>query len=319
MTKIVLVFITFSALLFSGCEDLKWERVESGTSGLWLRDIWGASADDVWAVGENGTVLHWDGLSWCRHVSENIDYRDIYAVWGTDSTDVWAAGQLGAIYHWDGTSWSRFDSDEARRFRSVWGSSSDSIWAVGTEYDNYTVLIHWDGVTWSDVDHAFVNDLQGLWGMGSEFVVAVGSDGGGINTSAAAFVWDGESWTDVSSGCGSCEEACWLNSVWFSKHNDVWAVGGYYCGKHSYTGHVLHWSGQSSTWESVEIEQVDELYDIWGRTGSDIWAVGRDILYWNGQSWSSEKSEANHLRAVWGIGDDVWAVGAEGTILRRRK
>jgi hypothetical protein len=31
-----------------------------------LRAIWGAAADDLFAAGDNATVLHWDGQTWSR-------------------------------------------------------------------------------------------------------------------------------------------------------------------------------------------------------------------------------------------------------------
>lgn len=32
--------------------------------GLWLSGIWGSAADDIYAVGYDATVLHWDGSTW---------------------------------------------------------------------------------------------------------------------------------------------------------------------------------------------------------------------------------------------------------------
>jgi len=40
-----------------------WKRVPSGTKDyLWA--VWGAAANDVWAVGEAGVMAHWTGTAW---------------------------------------------------------------------------------------------------------------------------------------------------------------------------------------------------------------------------------------------------------------
>jgi hypothetical protein len=35
-----------------------WSSVTSGTKS-WLLGVWGSGANDVWAVGESGTILRW--------------------------------------------------------------------------------------------------------------------------------------------------------------------------------------------------------------------------------------------------------------------
>src|SRR5438309_12107938 len=69
---------------------------------LW--SVWGSASTDVWAVGEGGTILHWDGSTWSgvSSATRNI----LYGGWGTASADVWAVGAGGTILRWDGRSWS---------------------------------------------------------------------------------------------------------------------------------------------------------------------------------------------------------------------
>jgi len=63
------------------------------------------------------------------------------------------------------------------------------------------------------------------------------------------------------------------------------------------------------------------LYDIWGTSASDIWAVGGTvssgtILHYDGTAWSPAWNGANAINSVWGrSANDVWAVGDAGTIL----
>jgi hypothetical protein len=68
-----------------------------------LVGVWGSDPSNVWAVGLQGTIVHWDGRAWTS-VSSGTTY-DLYSVWGTAPDDVWAVG-TGTILHWDGSQWS---------------------------------------------------------------------------------------------------------------------------------------------------------------------------------------------------------------------
>ncbi len=72
-----------------------WSSVSSGTTqDLW--SAWGTSASDVWAVGWNGTILHYNGTSWSS-VSSGTLPMDLYGVWGASASDVWAVGSGGIL------------------------------------------------------------------------------------------------------------------------------------------------------------------------------------------------------------------------------
>src|SRR5262249_11899154 len=75
--------------------------------------FWGATANDVWAVGETSAggpgVLHWNGTSWTA-VSSGVTTTScgLLSVWGTSATDIWAAGSNcggGIVTHFDGMAW----------------------------------------------------------------------------------------------------------------------------------------------------------------------------------------------------------------------
>ena len=65
---------------------------------------------------------------------------------------------------------------------------------------------------------------------------------------------------------------------------------------------------------------IDSLGEVWGSSGSDVFAVGGGgfILHYNGTSWTAmDRITSNDLSGVWGSsGSDVFAVGfGGGTIL----
>jgi hypothetical protein len=61
-----------------------------------LNAIWGSAADDIFAVGEEGTILHFDGVGWTR--MEHMNARaSLLHVSGHDR-DVYAVGGAGEIW-----------------------------------------------------------------------------------------------------------------------------------------------------------------------------------------------------------------------------
>ncbi len=59
----------------------------------------------VWAGGNNGTLLHFDGTTWTLVATPN-KASPIHSVWGTSPSDLFI-GQTGLMYHFDGMYWSQ--------------------------------------------------------------------------------------------------------------------------------------------------------------------------------------------------------------------
>ena len=56
------VFVCFLATAATSAAP-EWRQMYSGTTTqLW--DVWGSSPSDVFVVGDNSTILHYDGTSW---------------------------------------------------------------------------------------------------------------------------------------------------------------------------------------------------------------------------------------------------------------
>ena len=52
--------------------------------------VWGSSNSDVFAVGDGGTILHYDGSTWTT-MNSGTNYS-LTGVWGSTSSDVFAVG-----------------------------------------------------------------------------------------------------------------------------------------------------------------------------------------------------------------------------------
>ncbi len=96
-----------------------------------LHGVWGSSADDVFAVGDGGTAIDYDG-----HLDNEWSILDtsistpLYDVWGSSAEDVFASG---SIFHWDGSAFSEMDSSSLSDLLGVWGTSGIDVFAVGAD------------------------------------------------------------------------------------------------------------------------------------------------------------------------------------------
>jgi hypothetical protein len=125
-------------------EGLAWTPVDSQAMAR-LEGIWGGSADDIWAVGELGTMRRMRTRGASRwEIIESPTKEGLHAIWGTAADDIWAVGDAGTILHFDGTTWKHsqaaFALGKKPDLFGVWGSSKNDVWIVG---DN--VALHYTG------------------------------------------------------------------------------------------------------------------------------------------------------------------------------
>lgn len=184
------------------------------------------AANDVWAVGYNGTSInfhtlaeHWDGFSWKAILTPAPGtYDALYGIAGTSANDLWATGYYkeGSLtykslaLHWDGTAWAEVESPDTTGynwFNGVTAAAADDVWAVGYEYEDggnaiaHPLIQRWDGNEWSVVDSPLVPDghytnLSDAAWMSSTDVVAVGtSTDASDNYDPLVEQWDGAAWS----------------------------------------------------------------------------------------------------------------------------
>jgi hypothetical protein len=72
-----------------------WSPVTIPDTGV-LDDLWGTGPKDVFAVGENGTILHYDGTEWTIMTPTD---RTLLGVWSSGPSDAFAVGNGGIILH----------------------------------------------------------------------------------------------------------------------------------------------------------------------------------------------------------------------------
>lgn len=112
----------------------EWTEVDSQSLPL-LYAVWGSSKDDVWAVGDAGTIRHYTAGLARWDIVESPTTANLRAVWGSGPKDVWIAGDAGAVFHFDGTSWkpslTALSLGAKPNFNGIWGTGPSDVWLVG--------------------------------------------------------------------------------------------------------------------------------------------------------------------------------------------
>ena len=135
-----------------------------------LQGVWGSSASDVFAVGYDNLILHYDGTSWSR-MQESTGMPPLLQVWGSSGKDVFAVGTGGAILHYDGQSWRDMPAPGGwgGAISGIWGTSRTDVFAVGAGHG----LMHYDGASWVATDLG--PEMSDIWTMGGNaFAVGPG-------------------------------------------------------------------------------------------------------------------------------------------------
>lgn len=257
-----------------------------------LRSLTIVTASDIWAVGNNGTIINYDGSSWSSVSSPVSD--NLFGVDAVSASDIWAVGRSGKILNYNGTSWSEHTDTGAEAWNAVSMASSTFGFAGGNSANN---LAEFDGSTWTEYaapSNDNVNDIYTL-SDGTAWAVA---DSGKIH------YYNGSSWSEHTDIGAEDIEGIHMISA-----SDGFAVGS--------AGKVWRYNG--STWS----EETDTGGDLWEGVSmvdsSSGWFVGENgqIYEWDGSSWSSVSSPAlDDLYEVAVVNSaDAWAVGRSGQIM----
>lgn len=142
-----------------GRRDYIW-KVDTIRALNHLTRLWGASPDDVWAVGEFGPhdkpIWHFDGEKWEDRAKEL--YISPYTIFGFATDNIWMGTLNGEIYHFDGNMWKlNYEKPEHLDFcviADIWGKEPDDVYSVGYADSlgkMIGVIFHYNGNKWKRV------------------------------------------------------------------------------------------------------------------------------------------------------------------------
>ncbi len=155
-----------------GSRNYVWEVDTLNMPMNYLDSVWGASPNDVWAIGGVGSyqdrLQHYDGVKWTPYTKEAINVGG-YTLWGFSANNIWLGGQGGwgvggaAIWHYDGVRWTQnyvydVEGSYLMEVRDIWGANPKDIYACGliVFVDGKTTdlrgfVLHYDGKRWREV------------------------------------------------------------------------------------------------------------------------------------------------------------------------
>jgi len=316
------------------------ERLTSYT----LNGILGWGSDQIFAVGDFGTVLFYNGIEW--HEVKRTTNNHLRAIGGTSADNIFVAGDNGTVLHYDGSQWQKQSTPVAEHLRALWVKGSNDVYAVGgsrkvsgdTVVGTGGVIIHYDGTQWSRVEHNLPDmpNFNGIWGTADGRLYIAGGDRANsvmsasprtfYGTGARIVYYNGQNWDVWNPG-----DVDWnFNAVW-GDQNELYAAGEFllqYSGDHPITSGKLYRHTGENSWEEISVENgnINGLQAVRGCEGGDVFAIGSygTILHkgtagWHELSYGTRWSRFFNVGGVYPgqlfAADGTWD-GRQGTIVR---
>lgn len=285
---------TQAPLALSQNSEGRWDWADRRVTRPNLQAVWGASANDVWAVGSSSSTLHWDGTAW-RRIGNPGTNDTLHAVWGTASNNVYAIGDNGLCLRWNGSVWRRLDlpTPTGVGLNDIWGSAANDIWVVGDE----GLIVRYNGTSWSVVPLTPSNSLFTVWGSAANNVWIAGEFGFMLR-------WNG---TDLSEfGSGGTTLYTRLRGANASK---MWLLTEYLS--------VSPWDGMRWGPTSRGMSSGNYISNLWVANESLVWSTypSGSAYRWNGTMATTFPGGGGN--AIWTVGmSDGWVVGDGAKLVR---
>lgn len=251
-----------------------------------LHAVDGASARDVWAVGDWGVTFHWDGAAWTRIAIAGEPTLTGVRVFSP--RDVVAIAADGALFRWDGR-WTQLDGPIDGVGVIAFAGTPGELVAVGPG-----VLARRSGgrwiTTWSDSPGVVATwrEDDAIWTLTPHGRV--------------------ERWTATSRRVETIPDAPLLWGLWGSAPDDLWAVGA-----DGGVGAIYHRT--RAGWSRLRVPHLPQLSAVWGSDRTHVWAAGVDAIWrYDGTAWAADRRvfPSGLLTSISGSGpDDVTVSGDE--------
>lgn len=261
-----------------------------------VRGVWSASASEIFAVGDNGTILFSNGATW--QLMESASHSDLEGVWGTSSSNVYAVGSDGVILRYDGNSWLLDHIDlEGERLFTVWGSSADDVYAGGQGGQ----ILHWNGADWRVQQSGSTSQISSIFGFSGDEIYSV-------DWSSAVLKGDNTGWSQFK----KFDDTNYMfNAIWGSSGSDLYVAGVPFGGNCQ----MFHYDG--TDWDCID-DIYTKISSMWGTSVNNIYAVGEKgkIYRYDGSSWEDEGYPYGiYFNGVTGTSaSDVYVVGDYGSL-----
>ncbi|MFH1896911.1 MAG: YCF48-related protein [Candidatus Desantisbacteria bacterium] len=272
----VLILIVITVLSARVVLAGSWSVQNSGTTTD-LFSVCFVDANNGWAVGNDGLILHTSngGIIW--EVQESKSIRPLFSVCFVDQKNGWIGAERSILHTTDGgINWESKWLD--CYLTCVYFTDLNNGWATGAFGDGIIFHTSDGGKSWIAQTTVAETDFYGLPGVhfiNSTMGWAVGAGGVILHTSNG-----GRTWGTQTSGTDE-----WLQSVYFTDSKNGWISGG---------RSVLHTNDGGITWGTQTIPEEISVHGIHfiGSTTSWITGGGGKILHTTngGEIWNIQDS-----------------------------
>jgi hypothetical protein len=283
-----------------------------------LNAVWAADAKNIYAVGDNGTIVYRDlNGSWStRTLSAPTPLPNLYAVSGTTPTDVYVAGS-GIFHSSNSSTWTSWQTG---KFNSVFVLGANDYWGSyyyldGNSQPQYAIYRFTSTTGWAQVNGANGDPAPGLfrlWG-----------------TTASDMYSFGQALQCALGSCTSTEAIAHPDSSgnWVAQYSvtvpgptatitSLWGFGApatnLYATVYAHTT-PLHSNG-NGTWTPMGGNAPTGCLAVWGADPSHIWFGCAGLYAYDGATWASPVLTTVSVQAIYGTSaTDVYAVGNDGS------
>ena len=268
-----------------------WEQVDAGVVNY--NGVAGSSPDNVFIVGDQGTILHWDGVALAPEASGTT--ANLRGVTVVDEGAAYAVGEQGTLLRRQDAVWVADPPVSTVVLNATYATSTYAV-AVG---EQGTILVYRQGV-WSQVPnsrtdnyYALSNASDGLQVVGALGVVVHVNPGAGTIVTTTSLV----GYTKVLAGAFPYSAGSLLVGV---------------------DGGFFYWANGAAAQKAVLPQKFLRAISL---TGSTAWIVGHEGFVATGDVNSTmtliPAPDDRWLLGVYAASaTDVWVVGRSGLIMR---
>ncbi len=269
------------------------------------------SSNNGWAVGDSGTILHFDGMSWnliASGTSTDLLGLSFGSPLGPSTGGGFAVGGSGGTataMFWSGVGWTGasegLSSPDAQRLASVFALSANDAWAVDSVSGG---IWHWSGS--AGLGGGWTLSTLAISGLNSIFMTSA-TEGWAVGAGGVIYHYTGGGWT-LHTTVGTT-----LNAVFMTSPTDGWALGN--------GGAIYHYLAGSWVGPISPPATNLDLKSVFMLSGTEGWAVGAagTTLHYASGLWNplapNQLSTNQNLNSVFFYGGVGWAVGDLGTIV----
>jgi hypothetical protein len=231
-----------------------------------VRAMWASQEGEVYAVGDHGLVLRFNGRDLVPLPPPPTD-ADLFGVAGEGGA-VYVVGAGGAALRWQGGAWTDLKPASTRTLYGVGVLSASEAYAVGEQ----GTILHYESGFWSDASTGITHDLFGAYASVVGGVWAVGANGTLLELKGSVWL--------MQQIAGPLSK---MRSIWRAPDGKMFAVGT--------LGAVAVKDGLA--WKLQVTNETHspprDLYGVFGLSGKEVYAVGDQgiVLKYDGKKWGT--------------------------------